>query len=210
MKTISNRTPSVRRSGPYGRAAWCKLAARLLLIACILTGGSGLAVAADSPSEYRLKAAFLLNFAKFVEWPAGAFPNNRSPMNLCVIGDDPFGSALDQIILGKKIDGRDISALRKRRQEDLRTCQIVFISRSEEKVLPEILNSLKSVIALVVGESPDFAARGGDIQFYMDDNKVRFCVNVDAVQRAHLIVSAKLLALAVIVHDDNHSNGDKT
>ena len=207
MKIISSTADSARRTRPYGRTGPGNLAARLLMIACVFTRCSGLAAAADSPSEYQLKAAFLLNFAKFVEWPASAFPNNRSSINLCVIGDDPFGSALDQIIIGKKIDGRDISALRKRRQEDLRTCQMVFVSRSEEKFLPEILNSLKSVTALVVGESPDFAAHGGDIQFYMDDNKVRFCVNVDAVQRAHLIVSAKLLALAVIVHDDSHSNG---
>lgn len=188
-----------------GNLPWLTFTISLLLT---LSLRSPLAHAQASPTtEYQLKAASLFNFAKFVDWPVGAFSSNRAPINLCVFGDDPFGSALDKIIFEKRIDGREIVVFRKRRIGDLRACQIVFVSRSEDKVLAEILTGLKGALALVVGETADFAARGGEIQFYMDDNKVRFCVNMDAVQRARITISAKLLALATIVHDGNHSNG---
>lgn len=177
----------------------------LILLACVPT--TTCAFAQDAPSEYQVKAAVLFNLAKFVDWPVAAFATQQSPFNICILGDDPFGSALDQIVSGKKIEGRDVVVLRKRRTENLRICEILFVSRSEDKALGEVLNSMTGAMVLVIGESTDFAGRGGGIQFYMEDSKVRFRVNVDAVQRSHLVLSAKLLALAAIVHDSNHSNG---
>jgi hypothetical protein len=159
------------------------------------------------PSEYQLKAAFLFNFAKFVEWPTGAFSSDTAPITLCILGDDPFGHGLDDLISGKKINNRDVAARRTRSVEDMKSCQVVFISSSEDRHLSDIVGRLKGAPTLAVGESPGFAERGGEIQFYLDDGKIRFSINVDAVQRAHLTVSAKLLALAKIVHDDGHSTG---
>ena len=156
------------------------------------------------PSEYQLKAAFLFNFAKFVEWPPSAFSSDKAPITLCIAGGDPFGNTLDALISGKTIDNRNIATRRTKNVGDMGNCHVVFVDSSEDKHLPEIVDRLNAGATLLVGESPDFASRGGDIQFYMQDGKIRFAINVDAVQRSRLTVSAKLLALARIVHDDGH------
>jgi hypothetical protein len=161
-----------------------------------------------SPSvEYQVKAAFLFNFAKFVEWPQDAFQTDKTPITLCVFRHDPFGSALDEIIREKAINNRELLARRVNDLPELKTCQLVFVSGREEKQLPEILNSLKGASALVVGEGEDFAERGGAVQFFLENNKLRFAINVDAIQRARLQASSKLLALARIVHDSGRPKG---
>ena len=157
--------------------------------------------------EYQVKAAFLLNFAKFVEWPQDAFQTDKTPITLCVFRHDPFGSALDEIIREKAINNRELLARRVNDLPELKTCQLVFVSGREEKQLPEILNSLKGASALVVGEGEDFAERGGAVQFFLENNKLRFAINVDAIQRARLQASSKLLALARIVHDSGRPKG---
>ena len=157
--------------------------------------------------EYQLKAAFLFNFAKFVEWPPSAFSTDKAPITLCIAGGDPFGNTLDALISGKRIDNRNIAARRTKSVGDMADCHVVFVDGSEDRHLPEIVDRLKGGATLIVGESPDFAERGGEIQFYLHSGKIRFSINVDAVQRARLTISAKLLALATIVHDDNHLAG---
>lgn len=154
--------------------------------------------------EYQVKAAFLFNFAKFVAWPLDAFQSDKSPITLCMFRSDPFGGALEEVIRGKAIDNRYLMARRINNLPDLKTCQLVFVSQKEEKQLPEILNSLKGASALVVGEGEHFAESGGAIQFFLENNKMRFAINVDAIQRARLEASSKLLALARIVHDNGH------
>ena len=158
--------------------------------------------------EYQVKGAFLLNFAKFVDWPADAFLNDKSSINFCVFKYDPFGNTLDEILHGKTINNRELIARRIKELPDLRACHIVFVSGREDKRLSEVLNSLKGTSALVVGEGDDFADRGGGIQFFLETNKLRFAVNVDAVQRARLNVSSKLLTMAKIIHDPEHSKGN--
>jgi YfiR/HmsC-like len=171
---------------------------------------AGLAALPESnPSvEYQVKAAFLFNFAKFVDWPPEAFPSEKAPITFCVFRQDPFGGVLDETIRGKTINNHEVLARRINQLPELKSCQLVFVSSKEGKLLSEILNSLKGASALVVGESEGFAERGGGIQFFLEDNRLRFAVNVDAVQRARLTVSAKLLALARIVHDPGHSKGN--
>jgi len=177
--------------------------AALLALACATS-----ILPQDSPPvEYQLKAAFLFNFAKFVAWPPDAFPSDKAPISLCVFRHDPFGAALDQVIAEKAINNRELLARRINNLPELKTCQLVFVSETEERQLPGILSSLKGASALVVGESADFAERGGAIQFFLENNKLRFAVNVDAIQRARLQASSKLLALARIVHDSGHPKG---
>jgi hypothetical protein len=124
-----------------------------------------------------------------------------------VFKDDPFGNALDQILQGKTINNRELLARRINELPNLKPCQLVFVSQREDKQLAEILNSLRGTSALVVGESDGFAERGGGIQLFLEDNKLRFAVNVDAVQNARLSVSSRLLALARIVHGQSHPRG---
>jgi hypothetical protein len=159
-------------------------------------------------SEYQVKAAFLLNFARFAEWPADAFQSENAPIILCVFRHDPFGSALDEVIRGKTINKRAVVAQRITELRNLKTCGLVFVSDRENKRLSEILNSLRGSSVLVVGESEDFAAHGGGIQFFLENNRLHFAVNVDAIQRSRLRISSKMLALATIVRDDGHPKGE--
>ena len=148
-----------------------------------------------------MKAAFLFHFAQFIDWPPEALQNEKSPLTLCVFGHDPFGRALDEVLQGKTINGREFLVRRTNDLAALKSCHLVFVSDSENKRFPEIIKNLRGASALVVGESEGFAENGGAIQFFLDDKKLRFSVNVDALQRARLKVSSKLLALAKIVHD---------
>jgi hypothetical protein len=182
----------------------------LVVVVALLTVAAAIPVPGQTPPavEYHVKAAFLFNFAKFVAWPSDAFPNDTAPISLCVFRHDPFGSALDEVIQGKTINNREIVARRINELSELKACQMVFVDEREEKRLPEILVSLKGASSLVVGEGSDFAEHGGAIQFFLENNKLRFAINVDAVQRARLQASSKLLALARIVHDSGHPKGN--
>lgn len=157
--------------------------------------------AQEGPSEYQVKAAFLFNFGKFVQWPQSSFTNPQAPFWVCVLGEDPFGSALDDTLRGKAIDGHPVSVTRIKDAASARGCQIVFVGASEKARLPAILGSLRAWNALVVGETEGFAASGGGIQFLLEENRVRFAINPDAIRRAGLQVSSRLLALAKIVRD---------
>ncbi len=162
----------------------------------------GRVAAQDSgPTEYQLKAAFLFNFAKFIDWPPSSFTSPQAPFAICIFGNDPFGQAIDSTLKGQSIRGRVVTIQRVHDPSQLRHCQMAFIGSSEEHHLPEILQSVRGVSVLLVGEAPGFAARGGAIQFQMEDNRVRFSINPDAAKRAGLRVSSKLLSLANVVHD---------
>jgi uncharacterized protein DUF4154 len=154
--------------------------------------------------EYELKAAFLLNFAKFIDWPPDSFASATSPFLICVVGQDPFGTALNQSLLGKTMDGRVVQIIRYPNMGDLpdaRHCQIVFVSASEKSHFRDVIGVLRGANTLMVGDADGFAAAGGTIEFMLEDNHIRFAINPDAAERADLKISSKLLALAKIVHE---------
>jgi hypothetical protein len=161
----------------------------------------------DGASEYAVKAGFLYNFAKFIEWPADSFASGTAPISFCVFGRDPFGDSLDEIVRGKAINNRGFEIRRTNKLDELKGCQLIFISASEDGRFSQILESLKGTSSLVVGDSEDFAERGGAIAFFFEGNKVHFSVNVDAIKRARLELSSKLLALARIAHDADRPKG---
>jgi hypothetical protein len=153
-------------------------------------------------SEYLIKAGFIYNFAKFVEWPTAAFSQPDSPIVIGVLGTDPFGNVLDRIVEDKKIGPRGFVVKRLKwgkDLKDLKDCKIVFVSASERAHIDEILQSVKGLPILTVGETPGFAERGGVIRFTLEDNRVRFEVNVDAAHQADLNISSRLLTLAKII-----------
>lgn len=187
------------------RSAWRQTA--LILAALLSFAGAPVDWAqAVPPGEYQLKAAFLFNFAKFIDWPPASFANPQSPFTICILGADPFGRAMDDALQGKMIGDRPVAVERIRNLADARRCQIVFISSSEKRQLREILNGLRGTSALVVGETEGFAAAGGVIQFALEENRVHFLINTDAADRAGVKVSSKLLSLARVVHDSPNSN----
>jgi hypothetical protein len=156
---------------------------------------------------YEVKTAFLFNFAKFIEWPASSFATPQSPFAICVLGQDPFGNILDVALQGKVIGIRPLAVRRLKDKFEARSCQIVFVSSSESPHLADIVGTLRGANVLLVGETNGFAASGGTIEFILEDNHVRFAINTDAADRSGLKFSSKLLALAQIVHDQEHAKG---
>jgi hypothetical protein len=155
----------------------------------------------ETPSEYDVKAAFLYNFVKFVQFSPSSTPPAGTAIELCIYGDDPFGSALDKVVAGKSINGHSLVTRRVGNAGELKSCQVIFISVQDKSRVPELLESARGSGALLVGESAQFAELGGHIQFTRDGSKVRFAINPDAAARSGLEISSKLLALASIVHD---------
>ena len=153
------------------------------------------ALCAQGAREYELKAAYLYNFAKFVEWPAGTFPDDGAPIVVAVVGDDPFRGSLDSVG-GKSANGRQVVVRRMNVGQDLRFCQVLFVSSSEKRRLAQIVASIQGASVLTVGEMEGFATSGGMIRLTMEDDKVRFEINAGAARRARLKVSSKLLSLA--------------
>jgi hypothetical protein len=161
----------------------------------------------DSPSEYQVKAAYLFNFLKFVEWPEEAFPDPLAPIVIGIAGDDPFGSALPQVVMGKTVQGRDLVIRKYRAGEDLRSTHILFISASEKKRVPQIVVSLRGSSVLTVADFNEFLGEGGMIQLYSENNRIRFAIDVDATGRAKLKISSKLLSLARVVGGSGKEGG---
>jgi len=150
----------------------------------------------SQPTEYQLKAAFLFNFAKFVEWPPAAFATPTSPIIIGVLGDNPFGDDLERTIRGKTLNARRLEIKEFRSAPQATNCHILFISTSEKKRLPEIFEGLRGTSVLTVGETDRFTETGGMINFVPEGNKIRFQINEIAARSAGLKISSKLLNLA--------------
>ena len=153
----------------------------------------------DSAGEYELKAAMLYNLTDYVEWPASADPDPRRSLLLCVLGRDPFESALTSTIGHGPATVRPVSIRHLQGEKEFAGCHILYISSSERKSAAEIVAIVNGSSILTVGEMTQFAAHGGMIQFSLEDQRVRFDINLDSASRAGLRISSKLLALAHIV-----------
>ncbi len=172
---------------------------RLLAILFFMAAG-GISHAAEViPKEYKLKAAFLYNFAKFVEWPASAYSDAGSPVVIGVLGRNPFGAELSNAVKDRKINGRPIEIKQVRTAAEARGTQMLFVSAGEERNFGAFKNSLGAGI-LPVGESALFANQGGTIIFNLEGDKLRFEINMAAAQRSNLKISAQLQKLATTIH----------
>jgi len=172
----------------------------------VFVGATGRAAEAPAPQdpvkqmpEYELKAGFLYNFAKYVEWPADAFEKADTPISIGVVGADPFGPALERTLKDRAAQDRKFSILRFRDAGDLKRCHILFIPRTEKARLPDILKRIEGWPVLTVGEEEGFAKSGGAVNILIEQDKPRLEVNPDAAERAKLTIHARLLKLATIV-----------
>jgi len=154
-------------------------------------------------TEYQLKAIFLFNFAQFVEWPQSAFPGERSPLTIGIVGDDPFDGLLDDVVRGEKVGEREIVVRRLHNLDEVDGCQILFIGKSESSRLEWMINALGNRALLTVSDAERAARRGAMILFVNERKKIRLRINLEAVQRAGLVVSSKLLRAAEIVTTDH-------
>jgi hypothetical protein len=149
--------------------------------------------------EYQLKAAFLYNFARFIEWPPEAFENPSQTFVFCVLGEDPFGRALDEVLDGRKIDGRALTVRRISDAHRAKGCQILFVSSSEPKSVLADLAGIGESGLLTVGESDTAAAERMIIDFTLENGKIRFVINAAGAEREKLRFSSRLLSLATVV-----------
>lgn len=159
--------------------------------------GPGTGLAAPTPAQ--VEAVFLFNFTQFVDWPPQAFAEPGAPIIIGVLGSDPFGAALDEVVRGEVVRGHPLVVHRAQHIEELADCQILFISRSERARVAPILATLKGSNILTVSDLDEFAKEGGMICFVLMDNKVRLRVNLEATKTAGLTLSSKLLRVAQIV-----------
>jgi hypothetical protein len=178
---------------------------RVLAVAILLTA-STLAWAFASPDEegegqrgieYQTKAAFLFNFAKFVNWPPRKFTQPDSPLIIGVVGLDPFDGLLEEQVQDQRINDRTVIVCHLQSVQEMRKCHIVFVCRSEAERLAPILTQARGNNVLTVGETDQFISRGGIINFVMVDGAVRFQINDSAARHAGLKISSKLSSLAL-------------
>lgn len=175
------------------------VARRLLLALGTLAVTITLSAQTAALAEYRIKAVFLYNFVQFVEWPESAFANERAPLVICVVGNDPFGETLDQTIEGESVEKRRLVVRRTDDRESLDGCHLLFVSKSEKSQLGEVLQGVSSSApVLTVSDIDGFVKRGGAIGFFLDRNRVRFEISPQRAQRRGLKVSSQLLSLGKV------------
>ena len=166
-----------------------------VILGALLSAGAR----AQTTDEYRVKAVFLYNFAKFLEWPPQAFKSPSDPIVIGVLGKDPFGGALVSATAGKTLDGRGFQVREVADAQQAAQCQILFISSSERKRLGAVFAEIGSLAILTVGETDNFTSEGGDVNFKIRGGTVGLQINVEAARKQQLHISAKLLSLAEIV-----------
>lgn len=164
-------------------------------------------VAQDSvANEYQVKAAFLFNFAKFVEWPSSSFRTPDAPLEICILGNDPFDLRMENSIAARTVNGRRIAISHYSNASVAPSCQILFVASSEKRQVKNILKQLSGSTVLTVGDISGFADDGRIIDFVLEGDRVRFEVNNSAAARAHLKLSARLLTVAKSIV--GHAPGD--
>jgi hypothetical protein len=149
-----------------------------------------------TPLEYQVKAAFLFNFTRFINWPPSAFKSSDAPFIIGITGIDPFGSYLDELVEGETVAGHPIVVQRYRAVKDVADCQILFIAVSDSETIKGILSVASRRNILTVSDADNFTNLGGAIRFFKEENKIKIEINKSAVKLSQLDVSAKLLRLA--------------
>jgi hypothetical protein len=176
-----------------------KKAISLIAFCGLLFRAANAAGGEASMTEYQVKALFLLNFTKYVDWPPAAFAGTNAPIVIGLYGEDKFGDALTKAVEGKTISGRRIVIQPIEKDGDPGKCQMLFISDSEKNHLGEILDKTKALPVLTVGETDQFMERGGIINFVKKEGKIRLEINLAAARQAKLEISSKILGVADVV-----------
>jgi len=193
--SVSGQSVKANRRLPAGRRLH-SLIALILLTACSAAEGPA---QHDSGLEYKFKAAYLYNFLQFIEWPETAFATKSSPVVIGIFSQDPLARELGQLVEGESINGRKIIVQNYRTTRNIKECNVIFIPGSQEGQIGTILSALDDLSVLTVSEVEGFAQNGGAINFYVQDNKLRFEINPDVLKKVNLKASSRLLRLARIV-----------
>ena len=206
MSSPSNITGQKRPLLAGRRIVWRWLALTALL------GSLWFGVADELPAgklENQVKAAFLIKFASFIEWPAGEGADTNAPFVIGLLGRDPFGQEFDEAVKAERVKDRPVELRRASDLGKLADCPVVYVASSELNRLEEIVAALEGRPVLLVTDGPGAALRGSQINFIKTDGKVRFEINLAAAERARLKFSAKLLQVGRIVGSSPPAEGRK-
>jgi hypothetical protein len=195
---ISERDPGFRR----------RAAVLLLLLPVLLASAQrALAIADPGPiDEYQVKAAFLANFAYFVEWPPSAFESPTAPLIIGIVGEDPFGDGIDRLVEHKVIAGHQLQVRRFADAKAIGKSHLLFVAGSDRQLATKVLDIVRRTPVMTVGESEGFAQAGGVCNFTRTGARIGFEINVSAASRAGLSLSSRLLALARIVREEGEAS----
>lgn len=199
LLNASKRMRPAGASTRRGPGALAGLLAGLVLFFALAAPAALHAQDLPNPKEYQIKAVFLFNFVQFTTWPESAFADAGAPVRIGILGTDPFGGALEAAVRNEKVGQRPVVVEHFARLQDVRDCHVVFVSRSESAQAPAIIAAFAGKPVLTVGDLPDFAGRGGIVNFYLDGQKIRFEINRAAAQRSGFRLSSQLLGLARLV-----------
>jgi hypothetical protein len=169
-----------------------------LSITWLALSGAG-TLGAPPASEYQVKAAYLFNFGQFVEWPAAAFESPTAPFAICIVGEDPFGSIIDDAVRGETLEGRSVAVRRFRTPEEITRCNIVFLARSEVGHLEQSLRTLRGHHVLTVTDATGDETRDAAIVLITQNNRIRLRINLTEARASELVISSKLLRPAEVV-----------
>jgi hypothetical protein len=169
------------------------LVSRFACVSCVLLASLA---SAQTMDEYQVKAGFVSSFASYVEWPAETFKGPQEPIAICVLGQNPFGAALQTLAEGKVVEGRKFVIRKISDSRQAGDCQILYISSSEHLRLRTILGSLGDKSVFSVGDTSDFIAEGGIVNLRTDGGRVSIEINSEAAKAKHLRISSRLLQLA--------------
>ena len=198
MKTLCRKRGNARAPN---KVRYSRKGAFSCIVTCCLLLGTTVSVHAqtDNDTEYRVKLAFLYNFAQFVQWPPKAFDSPNAPLMICIAGQDPFDRSIEQELRSRTVGDHPVGIKRLKPNDDPRACHMIFVRAGDKRTAARILMSLKGSNTLTVGETQGFADKGGVINLIIENKKLRFEVNLDAAEQTRLKISSKLLALAKIV-----------
>lgn len=188
--------PGVARSSLPRPESGCGRGWWILLWFVLLSAPGAVAEDAAASKEYQVKAAFLYNFAKYVEWPANAYAGDRSPFVIGILGPSPFGTALEQMVAGRAINQHPILVKPLTSAAEVAGCNILYVSAGEKSRYDEILASLRGAPVLTVGEGERFLEKGGVIAFIVKDDKVRFQIDLNQARAGAMSIHSRLLSVA--------------
>lgn len=214
IPTLYTPASPIERNATNRRFITHRRARALRVLVALLVAVAAFCIPADSVDARTdplpassVKAAFVYQFANFVEWPENSFENSNSPLKIGVVGDDELLAALRKIVAGKKIGRRSVEIVTNGFSgDDFHDCHILFIGANDQESLSAYIEQRDDLTVLAVSDSPNFTRDGGIIRLYGADKKIGIEINIDAAKRAKLHISSKLLRLATVVHDVDSEN----
>lgn len=195
-----------RKDAKSSTPGWRKITSvRRAFTLCLLTLGVVLSLArqlsAQAVEDSRVKAAYLYNFAKFVEWPPGVFQHPSDPTVICVVGDDRTSDVLEPAVSGKRANGRPLEVRRPRSAPEFKSCQVLFIGFSDKERIARVFNELQKSSVLTVGQSDRFIPLGGMINLALKNNTIELEIAPEASDAVGLKISSRLLVVARLVKE---------